>query len=164
MLEKCIIDTSVTEKNVVGALHLVNSNFLRETFDACINGNAGEIGRVLSTINNEGIDVRQFSAQMTEWIVDTIEEAFDRKMFPIYKEVFDLFTRVFVQSKQVSVPMDILRMALYERITSGQLSAQKESVDIEPELAQKNIPEQSHVPILTRAEEEDSNPKKEPET
>lgn len=156
MLEKCIIDTSVTEKNVVGALHLVNSSFLRETFDACINGNAGEIGHVLSTINSEGIDVRQFSAQMTEWIVDTIEEAFDQKMFPAYKEIFDLFTRVFVQSKQVSVPMDILRMALYERITSGQLSTHQ----AEPVLNQKNITEEPHVPIPA---EENSNPKKESE-
>lgn len=155
MLEKCIIDTSVTEKNVVGALHLVNSSFLRSTFDACINGNAWEIGHVLSTINNEGIDVRQFSAQMTEWIVDTIEEAFDRKMFPTYKEIFDLFTRVFVQSKQVSVPMDILRMALYERITSGQLSTHQ----AEPVLNQKNITEEPHIPIP--AIEENANPKKE---
>lgn len=38
MLEKCIIDNTVTEKNVEGALHLVNLGFLRETFEACISG------------------------------------------------------------------------------------------------------------------------------
>lgn len=53
---------------------------------------------------------------MTEWIVDNITEAFEKKLFPTYKEIFDLFTRVFSQSRQVSVPMDILRMALYERV------------------------------------------------
>jgi hypothetical protein len=59
---------------------------------------------------------------MTEWIVENISEAFAKKMFPAYKEIFDLFTRVFIQSKQVSVPMDILRMALYERV-SGHMPA-----------------------------------------
>jgi hypothetical protein len=63
---------------------------------------------------------------MTEWIVDNISEAFTKKIFPLYKEIFDLFTRVFVQSRQVSVPMDILRMALYERVKSGIMSPQKE--------------------------------------
>ena len=38
MLEKCIIDKSVTEKNVESGLHLVNLGFLRETFEACMNG------------------------------------------------------------------------------------------------------------------------------
>lgn len=63
---------------------------------------------------------------MTEWIVDNIAEAFEKKSFPLYKEIFDLFTRVFVQSKQVSVPMDILRMALYERVTQGKIEKKKE--------------------------------------
>lgn len=119
MLEKCIIEKSVTEKNVEEALHLVNMSFLRETFEACVSGDGAAINHILSTINNEGIDVRQFAAQMTEWIVDNIGEFFEKKMFPLSREIFDLFTHVFVQSKQVAVPMDILRMALYERVTSG---------------------------------------------
>lgn len=121
MLEKCIIEKSVTEKNVEEALHLVNMNFLKETFEACISGDATAISHILGTVNNEGIDVRQFASQMTEWIVDTIEVAFEQKMFPLYKEIFDLFTRVFVQSKQVAVPMDVLKMTLYERIKTGKL-------------------------------------------
>ncbi len=116
MLEKCIIDSSVTEKNVTEALHLVNSGFLRETFDACISGDGASIARIITTIDEEAIDVRQFSTQMTEWIVDNISEAFQKNIFPTYREIFDLFTRVFVQSRQVSIPMDILRMALYERV------------------------------------------------
>lgn len=58
---------------------------------------------------------------MTEWVVDNIAEAFEKNIFPKYKEIFDLFTRVFVQSRQVSVPMDILRMALYERVNQGKI-------------------------------------------
>lgn len=116
MLEKCIIDASVTEKNVIDALHLVNTGFLRETFDACVSGDGVTIVHIITTIDEEAIDVRQFATQMTEWIVDHINEAFDKNAFPLYKEIFDLFTRVFVQSRQVSVPMDILRMALYERV------------------------------------------------
>lgn len=58
---------------------------------------------------------------MTEWVVDNIEEAFQKKSFAQYREIFDLFTRVFVQSRQVSVPMDILRMALYERVSQGKI-------------------------------------------
>lgn len=84
---------------------------------------------------------------MTEWIVDTIEEAFDQKIFAAYKEIFDLFTRVFVQSKQVSVPMDILRMALYGRITSGQLSSmpKKESETHESKVILKKLEEKPEV-------------------
>lgn len=70
--------------------------------------------------------MRQFAAQMTEWVVDNISEAFEKKSFPLYKEIFDLFTRVFVQSRQVSVPMDILRMALYERVSQGKIEKKKE--------------------------------------
>lgn len=125
MLEKCIIGKSVTEKNVEEALHLVNMSFLRETFDACVSGDGASINHILSTINNEGIDVRQFAAQMTEWIVDTIDEAFEKKMFPLAREIFDLFTHVFVQSKQVAVPMDVLRMALYARVTHGSIAIPK---------------------------------------
>ena len=65
--------------------------------------------------------MRQFSSQMTEWIVDNIGGSFERKEFPDYKEVFDMFTRVFIQCKQVAVPMDILRMALYDRIKEGKI-------------------------------------------
>lgn len=152
MLEKCIIDKSVTEKNVEWALHLVNANFLRETFDACLSGDGDSIRHLLDTVNNEGIDVRQFSTQMTEWIVDNISEAFTKKIFPLYKEVFDLFTRVFVQSRQVSVPMDILRMALYERVKSGIMS---------PPTKEKEIPTGSEV-----SEKIESQPEKliEPDT
>ena len=70
--------------------------------------------------------MRQFAAQMTEWIVDNIAEAFEKGSFSLYKEIFDLFTRVFVQSRQVSVPMDILRMALYERVNQGKIEKKKE--------------------------------------
>lgn len=75
---------------------------------------------------------------MTEWVVDNIAEAFEKNIFPKYKEIFDLFTRVFVQSRQVSVPMDILRMALYERVSQGKIEKKeimkKEStVQEEPE-------------------------------
>ena len=121
MLEKCIIDKAVSEKNVVWALHLVNTGFLRQTFDACIGGEAWDIAEIIATLEKEGIDVREFSTQMTEWIVDNIAESFEKKSFPLYRELFDLFTRVYVQSRQVSVPMDILRMALYERIQHGKL-------------------------------------------
>jgi len=72
---------------------------------------------------------------MTEWIVDNIAEAFEKKSFPLYRELFDLFTRVYVQSRQVSVPMDILRMALYERIQHGKL----EHKTITPENDKKDV-------------------------
>lgn len=125
MLEKCILEKSVTEKNVEDALHLVAMGFLRETFEACVSGKSESIQHILSTINNEGIDVREFSSQMTEWIVDTIPEAFEKNMFAAYKDVFDLFTRIYVQSKLVSVPMDVLRMNLYDRITQGTITSPK---------------------------------------
>jgi DNA polymerase III subunit gamma/tau len=131
MLEKCIIDNTVTEKNVEDALHLVNLGFLRETFEACVSGKWEDISRILDIIESEGIDVRQFAAQMTEWVVDNISEAFEKKSFPLYKEIFDLFTRVFVQSRQVSVPMDILRMALYERVSHGKIEKKKEEYNNE---------------------------------
>ena len=94
--------------------------------------------------------MRQFAAQMTEWVVDNISEAFEKKSFPLYKEIFDLFTRVFVQSKQVSVPMDILRMALYERVQQGKIEKKKE---------QKNTPKNiektpHHVQIIDNPEHE----------
>ncbi len=119
MLEKCIFDKKVETKNVEAALHLVSLGFLRETFDACKNGNAGEIQKILTTLEQEATDVRQFAAQMTEWIVEHIGEAFEQKLFPLYQELFDLFTKIYVQSRQVAVPMDIMRMSLYERIKSG---------------------------------------------
>lgn len=159
LLEKCIIDASVTEKNVTEALHLVNTGFLRETFDACISGDGAAIAHIISTIDDEAIDVRQFSTQMTEWIVDNISEAFQKNAFPAYREIFDLFTRVFVQSRQVSVPMDILRMALYERVRGMMPPPRvKEAPVIAPEVnpapekveeVQKNIPEIQTVPEET---------------
>ena len=63
---------------------------------------------------------------MTEWIVDNIGESFEKKDFPAYKEVFDMFTRVFIQCRQVAVPMDILRMALYEKIREGKIELKKQ--------------------------------------
>lgn len=73
---------------------------------------------------------------MTEWIVDNIAEAFEKKNFPLFKEIFDLFTRVFVQSKQVGAPMDILRMALYERVQEGKIERkiQKNTTAVESPL------------------------------
>lgn len=159
LLEKCIIDASVTEKNVTEALHLVNTGFLRETFDACISGDGSAIAHIISTIDDEAIDVRQFSTQMTEWIVDNIGEAFQKNAFPAYREIFDLFTRVFVQSRQVSVPMDILRMALYERVRGMMPPPRaKETPAIAPEVnpapekveeVQENIPETQTAPEET---------------
>lgn len=142
MLEKCIIDKSVTEKNVEWALHLVNLGFLRETFEACVSGKAEKITYILDTVNSEWIDVRQFSWQMTEWIVDNIASAFETKSFPMYREIFDLFTRVFVQSKQVGVPMDLLRMALYERVQEGKIERKIQDKKVEAE-------EELHTPPVT---------------
>ena len=64
---------------------------------------------------------------MTEWIVDHIDESFKQKKFPIYKEIFDLFTRIFGQCRQVAIPMEILTMALYERITDTLSLPQKDT-------------------------------------
>lgn len=55
---------------------------------------------------------------MTEWVVSNLEEALAKKQFPLYKSVFDRFTRIYVESKQVSVPMDILTMSLCECVTT----------------------------------------------
>lgn len=181
MLEKCIIDASVTEKNVTEALHLVNSGFLRETFDACISGDGTAIAHIISTIDEEAIDVRQFATQMTEWIVDNIGEAFQKNAFPVYKEIFDLFTRVFVQSRQVSVPMDILRMALYERVRGMMPPPRaKETPVIVPEVTptpekieevQENIPqvqtepeEPATIPEIVAKEQPELPPEIQPET
>jgi len=155
MLEKCIIDASVTEKNVIDALHLVNTGFLRETFDACVSGDGAAIAHIITTIDEEAIDVRQFSTQMTEWVVDNISEAFQKNAFPLYREIFDLFTRVFVQSRQVSVPMDILRMALYERVR-GVLPPVSTKLDTSPiketptEIDTPPVVEETPTPILTQ--------------
>lgn len=126
ILEKCIYDNALTTDYVEQALHLVNHRFLKETFEACKSGEAGKIQGILNTLTKEGTDVRQFASQMTEWIVDNIGESFEKKDFPAYKEVFDTFTRVFIQCRQVAVPMDILRMALYERIREGKIEPKKE--------------------------------------
>lgn len=127
MLEKCIFEKSVQTTNVEAALHLVNHAFLRKTFEAIKNGKNVDIQEIIDTLETESADVRQFSAQMTEWIVDNIGEAFEDKIFPIYRDIFDLFTNIFIQCKQVAVPMDILRMALYERIRDSVIPAKKTS-------------------------------------
>lgn len=156
MLEKCILEKTVTEKNVEDALHLVTMGFLRETFEACVSGDGEAIQHVLTTINSEGIDVRQFSAQMTEWIVDNIEEAFRKNMFAAYKDVFDLFTRVYVQGKQVSVPMDILRMNLFERVTHGTIAPPKQTRKEPPQ------PPSAPAPIDDQPPTEQGNDETEP--
>jgi len=132
MLEKCIFEKSLQTSNVENALHLVNHAFLKKTFEAVKNGKSTEIQDVITTLESESADIRQFSAQMTEWIVDHIEESFKENAFPVYREIFDLFTQIFIQSKQVAVPMDILRMALYERITDS-VTPVKKITKIEPE-------------------------------
>jgi len=111
-------------------------------------GKAENITYILDTINSEGIDVRQFSAQMTEWIVDNISESFDKKCFSLYKEIFDMFTQIFAQSKQVSVPMDILRMALYERIQEGKIERkEKKDIPITPQIIEKTQEVKMELPI-----------------
>ncbi len=136
MLEKCIFEKSVQTTNVEAALHLVNHAFLRKTFEAIKNGKSVDIQEIIDTLEAESADVRQFSAQMTEWIVDNISEAFENKTFPIYRDIFDLFTNIFIQCKQVAVPMDILRMALYERIRDAVVPSKK----IPPVEPVENIP------------------------
>ncbi len=126
ILEKCIYDNALTTDYVEQALHLVNHRFLKETFDACKNGKAEEIQKILNTLNQEGVDVRQFASQMTEWIVDNIGESFEKQNFSTYKKIFDMFTRVFIQCRQVAVPMDILKMALYEKIKEGKIEMKKQ--------------------------------------
>lgn len=93
--------------------------------------------------------MRQFATQMTEWIVDNIAEAFEKKIFPTYKEIFDLFTRVFAQSRQVSFPMDILRMALYERVRGGMIMP---VTTVEKERIQEEITESPLAPVLVEEE------------
>lgn len=137
MLEKCIFDKKVETKNVEAALHLVSLSFLKETFDACMSWDAKEIQKIVNTLEQEATDVRQFAAQMTEWIVEHIGEAFEQKLFPLYQELFDLFTRIYVQSRQVAVPMDIMRMSLYERIKSGKL--EKSSPPEQHEMSQHTL-------------------------
>ena len=87
---------------------------------------------------------------MTEWVVDNIAEAFEKGNFPLYKEIFDLFTRVFVQSRQVSVPMDILRMALYERVNQGKIEKKKEQKPPTPTIS----PDQDTPTLLQSPEHE----------
>lgn len=172
MLEKCIFDKKVETRNVEAALHLVSLGFLRETFDACKNGNAQDIQKILTILEQEATDVRQFAAQMTEWIVEHIGEAFEQKIFPLYQELFDLFTKIYVQSRQVAVPMDIMRMSLYERIKSGalekkQISKQDQEIkkttlplvekELQPAIAELMSPEHelpAPVHILPEAEKE----------
>jgi len=73
----------------------------------------------LEVVQKTGVNVRTFAGQMTEWVVSNIEEALAKKQFPLYKSVFDRFTKIYVESKQVSVPMDILMMSLCECITKN---------------------------------------------
>ncbi len=67
-----------------------------------------------------GINVRTFASQMTEYVVEHIEEALKTKQFPAYKDVFDRFTRIYVESQKVAVPMDILLMSLCECVTKNE--------------------------------------------
>lgn len=148
ILEKCIYDNALTTDYVEQALHLVNHRFLKETFNACKSGEAEKIQSILDTLAKEWTDVRQFSSQMTEWIVDNIGESFEKKDFPVYKEVFDMFTRVFIQCKQVAVPMDILRMALYERIREGKIETKK------PKNETPELPKTEKIPEIAAAKAE----------
>ena len=71
---------------------------------------------------------------MTEWIADHIQNSFEEKKFPLYKEIFELFTRVFVQSRQVAAPMDILSMELYSRVRNAVSPEQKHDIKKSGEL------------------------------
>lgn len=163
ILEKCIYDNAITTDYVEKALHLVNHRFLRETFEACKSGEAKKIQDVLNTLIQEGTDVRQFASQMTEWIVENIGESFEKKDFPTYKAIFDTFTRVFIQCRQVAVPMDILRMALYEMIREGKIESRKQTLETTDtpkiKVASSQIPTEIHV--LGKPEHELPQPKKE---
>ncbi len=57
---------------------------------------------------------------MTEYIVEHIEDALSGKQFPAYKNAFDRFTRIYIESQKVAVPMDILVMSLCECITKNE--------------------------------------------
>lgn len=146
MLEKCIFEKSLQTSNVEHALHLVNHSFLKKTFDAVRSGESSQIQDIISTLESETTDIRQFSAQMTEWIVDHIGEAFDEKAFPVYREIFDLFTHIFIQSKLVAVPMDILKMALYEKIKIGSIEAPKKPIKKNQEEEKNTISQISEEP------------------
>lgn len=115
-----------------------------------MHGEAEEINNVIHVLESEAIDVREFSTQMTEWIVEHISDAFEQNTFSTYKEIFDLFTRIFVQSKQVSIPMDILRMSLYGQIKHGVLSKSSGKTTLTKE---EKLP-----PTVQEIEEELSNP------
>ncbi len=119
ILEKCILDNTLTQSYVESALHLVNQDFLAKTLEACISWDGILIQEVLETIRKTGLNVRTFAGQMTEYIVSNIETALAKKQFPLYKSVFDRFTRIYVESRQISVPMDVLMMSLCECITKN---------------------------------------------
>jgi len=119
ILEKCILDNALTQSYVESALHLVNQDFLKKTLQACISWDGVLIQEVLETIRKTGLNVRTFAGQMTEYIVSNIEIALEQKQFPLYKSVFDRFTRIYVESRQISVPMDVLTMSLCECITKN---------------------------------------------
>lgn len=119
ILEKCILNNALTQSYVESALHLVNTDFLAKTLEACISGDGILIQEILETMQKTGLNVRTFAGQMTEYIVSTIETALAKKQFPLYKNIFDRFTRIYVESRQVSVPMDVLTMSLCECITKN---------------------------------------------
>lgn len=119
ILEKCILNNALTQSYVESALHLVNTDFLAKTLEACLSGDGILIQEVLETMQKTGLNVRTFSGQMTEYIVSTIEKALEKNQFSLYKSVFDRFTRIYVESRQISVPMDILTMSLCECITKN---------------------------------------------
>lgn len=77
MFEKCLFENTLKAEYVEKALHLVNQGFIRETVEACISGNADAIKNIHTTLKQTGSDVRQFASQVTEWIVDHLEESFE---------------------------------------------------------------------------------------
>lgn len=132
MMEKCIYEKTLTTEYVEKALQLVNHEFLAATFAACESGQGQKIQHIIETLAENNTDVRQFCAQMTEWIVANIDTSLEQKKFSTYKEIFDLFTKVFSQSRLVAVPMEILTMALYERITDALSTTQSAPHKITP--------------------------------
>lgn len=120
IVEKCIFDNALTLSHVEWALHLVSQDFLNKTLQACISWDGKEIQEILEKIQKIGINVRTFASQMTEYIVDHIEIALSKKQFPLYKNAFDRFTKIYVESQKVAIPMDILIMSLCECITKNE--------------------------------------------
>lgn len=120
ILEKCIFDSKLTLKYVEEALHLVTRDFLKKTLNGCLTGDGIILQEILVTLEKMGIDVRTFASQMTGYIVENLETALREKQFPAYKKIFDQFTQIYVESKKISTPMDILTMSLCECITKNE--------------------------------------------